>query len=176
MELLLVVATLLGGISALWFFWDKIADWTAGGKNVSAHDVALYEKYKCLFIYNGLAEFYRQHDFLAAFNEVNWKPLSRYVDSWDTVENEFVNKSLNKLHKKVYASAFELGSAIAKNTVPIGPGGHMRSVKSDNMPIGQTPEHIKEEAREINNLVPEFIKAHKSFVKYASCKLGNGNA
>lgn len=51
----------------------------------------------------------------------------------------------------------------------------MRSVKPDSMPIGQTPENIKEEAREINNLVPEFIKAHKSFVKYANRKLGNDN-
>lgn len=175
MELLLVVATLLGGISALWFFWDKIVAWAAGSENVSAHDIALYEKYKSLFIYNGLAEFYRQHDFLGAFSEDNWRPLSRYVDGWHTVENEFVNKSLNKLHKKVYASASELGGAIARNTVRIGPGGHMRSVKPDSMPIGQTPEHIKEEAREINSLVPEFIKAHKSFVKYASHKLGNGN-
>lgn len=50
MELLLVVATLLGGISALWFFWDKIVAWATGGQNVSAHDIALYEKYKSLFI------------------------------------------------------------------------------------------------------------------------------
>lgn len=175
MEELLAIATLLGGITALWFFWDKIADWATGGKNINPHDAALYEEYKSLFVSNGVADFYSQHDFLGAFSEDNWRPLSRYVDGWHTVEHEFVHKKLNKLHKNVYESASKLGAAIAGNTVPIGPGGHMRSVKPDNMPGGPTPEHIKEEAREIDNLVPDFIKAHKSFVRYANSKLGNGN-
>ncbi|MCX2833170.1 hypothetical protein [Microbulbifer thermotolerans] len=175
MEELLTIATLLGGITALWFFWDKIAAWATGGKSISPHDAALYEEYKSLFVRNGVADFYSQHDFLGAFREDNWRPLSRYVDGWHTVEHEFVHKKLNKLHKKVYESASRLASAIARNTVPIGPGGHMRSVKPDNMPVGPTPEHIKEEAREINSLVPDFIKARESFVRYANSKLGNGN-
>ncbi|QUM81154.1 hypothetical protein HWV01_13090 [Moritella sp. 5] len=176
MEVLLAIATLLGGITALWFFWDKISAWLSGGMNVNSHDVGLYEEYKQLFISNGVAEFYRQHDFLGSFGEELWRPLSRYVDNWHTVEHEFTHKKLNKLHKKVYENAAELGGAIAKYTVPIGPGGHMRAVKPDYIPIGPIPEHIKEEAREINSLVPEFIKAHESFVRYANRKLGKGNA
>src|SRR5215471_16675215 len=30
LELTLAAATLLGGIAALWFFWDKIVDWWTG--------------------------------------------------------------------------------------------------------------------------------------------------
>ena len=176
MEVLIVVATLLGGIAALWHFWDKIAAWITGGKKVSSHDVDLYEKYKSLFVRNGVADFYKHHDFLGAFSEDYWRPLSRYVDGWHTVEHEFVHRKLNRLHKKVYESASKLGLAIAKNTVPIGTGGHMRSVKPDNLPVGPTPEHIKEEAREINGLAPDFIKAHESFVRYANSKINNGNA
>lgn len=176
MEILLSIATLLGGITALWFFWDKISAWRICDKKVSSHDAALFEEYKSLFVRNGIVDFYRQHDFLMAFREDDLRPLSRYVDGWHTVEHEFVHKKINKLHKKVYESALALGVAIAKNTVPIGTGGHMRSVKPNNMPVDMTPENIKEEAQEINSLVPDFIKAHESFVRYASSKLGDGNA
>lgn len=176
MKEMLAIATLLGGIIALWFFWDKIISWLTDGQEVNTHDVELYEKYKSLFIHNKVAECYRQHDFLGAFNRDDWRPLSHYVDGWHTVEHEFVNKRLNKLHKKVYENASKLGIAIATNTVPIGSGEHMISVKPDYMPAGPTPEHIREEAREINELVPAFINAHESFVRYANRKLGNGNA
>jgi hypothetical protein len=168
MEAMLAIATLLGGIAAIWFFRDKIAARVTGGTRVSSRDVGLYEEYKSLFVRNGVAEFYRQHDFLGSFREEYWRPLSLYVDGWHTVEHEFVHKKLNKLHKRVYEKAAKLGGAIAKNTVPIGTGGHIRSVKPDNMPFGPTPEHIKVEARDINSLVPEFIKAHESFVRYAN--------
>lgn len=176
MEALLAIATIFGGIAATWLFWDKLAAWLTGGTNINSHDVALYEKYKSLFVQNGVAEFYRQHDFLGSFDEENWTPLSRYVDRWHTVEHQFVNKKLNKLHSKVYKEASKLGGAIARNTVPIGSGGHMRSVKPDNIPTGPTPDQIKTEAKEINFLVPAFIKAHESFVKYANYKLGNKHA
>lgn len=176
MEIILTIATLLGGITALWFFSDKISAWVSGGAKINSHDVKLYKEYMRLFVNNGVAEFYRQHDFLGSFNQDQWRPLSHYVDSWHTVEHEFTHKKLNKLHKKVYESATDLGCAIAKYTVPIGRGGHIRSVKPDNMPAGPTPEDIKNEAQEINNLVPDFINAHEAFVRYANSKLGNVNA
>lgn len=171
MEAFLIIATLLGGFAALWFFWDKIVGRFHGGVSVSDHDIELYEKYKSLFIENGVAEFYRQHDFLGSFEEEYWRPLSRYVDTFETVEHEFVDKRLNVAHKKVYSSAFRLGTTIAKNTVPVGKSGYMRSVKPDDLHTGPTPEHIKKEAQEINNLVPSFIKAHKKFVRLATSKL-----
>lgn len=176
MEIILVIATLAGGIAAIWFFWDKLASWFSGGSGASNHDIELYEQYKDLFIKNGVAEFYRQHDFLGSFQEEYWKPLSHYVDHWHTVEHEFVNKSLDKAHKKVYASAYKLGLTIAKNTVPIGKDAYLRSVKPDGLPFGPTPDHIIEEAKEINALVPDFIHAHRKFVKLANSKLYKKNA
>jgi len=171
MEIILAIATILGGITALWFFWDKIIFWKSGSGEISVHDIELYEKYKSLFIENGAAEFYKQHDFLGSFQEGYWRPLSRYVDNWDTVEHEFVDKELNNAHKNVYSRAFNLGITIANNTVPIGRGSHMRSVKPDYMPLGPTPDRIKEEAQEINNLVPSFTEAHEFFVRLANSKL-----
>jgi hypothetical protein len=145
--------------------------WKSGGGEISAHDVELYEKYKSLFVENGVAKFYRQHDFLGSLQEDYWRPLSHYLDSWDSVEHEFVNKELNKAHKNVYSRALKLGSTIAKYTVPIGRGGHMRSVKPDYMPLGPTPDHIKREAKDINELVPSFTEAHESFIRLANSKL-----
>ena len=47
----------------------------------------------------------------------------------------------------------------------------MRSVKPDSMPFGPTPEHIINEAKEINSLVPDFIAKHEVFVRLANVKL-----
>ncbi len=176
METVLIVATILGGLSAVWFFWDKLMTWLIDGSRANQHDVELYEEYRSLFVDNGVAEFYRQHDFLGSFMEAYWLPLSQYVDSWNTVEHEFVDKRLNKVHKKVYEAALKLGTAIAKNTVPIGKDDYLRSVKPDYLPPGPTPEHIKDEAREINDLVPNFVNAHQKFVRLANQRLRRVNA
>ena len=171
MDILLAAATLIGGAAGFWYFRDKIANWFGGGPAVSKHDLELYEKYKNLFVTKGVADFYSQHDFLGSFQEDYWIPLSNYVDTWHSVEYEFVDKRLNSAHKKVYSSASKLGVAIAKNTVPIGTKGVIRSVKADHLPVGPTPESILEEAKEINNLVPDFIRAHKRFVRLANSRL-----
>ena len=138
---------------------------------VNENDIHLFNEYKKLFVDNGVANFYKSHDFLGAFQQEFWSPLSRYVDGWDNVEHEFVDTELQALHKEVYGSASKLGITIAGNTVPIGKGGHMRSVKPDSMPFGPTPEHIINEAKEINSLVPDFINKHEAFVRLANTKL-----
>ena len=46
MEIVLSIATLVGGIAALWYFWDKIVAFIGGGDSVSEHDLALYDRYK----------------------------------------------------------------------------------------------------------------------------------
>lgn len=142
--------------------------------SVNEHDIELYERYTALFVKNGAAEFYRQHDFLMSFEEAYWKPLSCYVDSWDTVEHEFVNRKLRRTHAKVYEAAKALGIAIATYTVPIG-NGTLRSVKPDHVskPI---PDNIKEEARKINALRPAFAEAHQNFVRLANRKLRKRSA
>lgn len=171
MNNLLIIATILGGIAAIGYFWDKAGAWLGVIGKPNQHDIELYEKYKKLIVDSGVAEFYRSHDFLGAFDNAYWTPFSYYLDTWGTVNHEFVNSQLNRRHKKVYEKALELGSAIAKNTVSIGTHGNMRSVKPDYLPIGPTPEHIKTEAKEINSLVPEFINAHQKFVRLANRKL-----
>ncbi len=171
MDFLLAIATLIGGVASLWYFWDKIVAWFSGGTAVSKHDLKLYGEYKSLFVTNGAAEFYEHHDFLGSFQEEYWIPLSNYVDMWGNVEHEFVDKKLHSSHKKVYLFGSKLGTTIAKNTVLIGKSGNMRSVKPDYLPTGPTPESIIGEAKEINKLVPDFIKAHKRFVRLANSKL-----
>jgi len=137
--------------------------------SVNEHDVELYQKYIALFVTNGAAEFYRQHDFLMSFEEAYWTPLSHYVESWDSVEHEFVSWRLRRKHLKVYKAAKALGIAIATYTVPIG-NGTLRSVKPDHVskPI---PEGIKAEAKKINELRPAFVEAHQNFVRLANRKL-----
>lgn len=169
LTLALTIATLLGGVAAIWFFWDKVVAVVRGEPTVNDHDVELYEKYKALFVDNGVAEFYRQHNFLASFRENYWVPLSHYVDNWENVEHEFVDTRLQKKHRKAYEAAEKLGVAISKYTVSIG-DGTFRSVKPDHVPK-PIPESIKKEAKEINALKPAFAKAHRDFIRLANKKL-----
>jgi hypothetical protein len=157
------IAGVLTGVTGL------VRELLGFGSSVNEHDVELYEKYTALFITNGAAEFYRHHDFLMSFEEALWKPLSGYVENWDTVEHEFVNRKLRRKHAKVYQSAKALGIAIATYTVPIG-NGTLRSVKPDHV-SKPVPENIKEEARKINVLRPAFAEAHQNFVRLANRKL-----
>lgn len=170
MDTILIVATILGGVAAIGYFGDKFVGWIRRDVPADPHDIELYARYKTLFIAGGVAEFYRQHDFLSSFPQARWSPLSQYVDTWDNVEHEFSDKQLQKAHRKVYGAALKLGSAIAKNTVPVGDGSS-RSVKPDNLPLGPTPEDIKNEAKEINDAVPAFADAHRAFVRLANGRL-----
>jgi hypothetical protein len=171
MDSILIIATILGGIAAIGYFWDKIKALFGRGSKRNQHDVDLYNRYRELIVDSGVADFYRGHDFLGAFESSYWSPFSRYVDSWGTIDHEFIDSRLNKAHKEVYTRAAELGMAIAKNTVPIGATGHLRSVKPDRLPAGPTSEHIKTEAKEINSLVPSFTRAHEEFVRLANRRL-----
>jgi hypothetical protein len=137
----------------------------------SEHDAALYQRYKQLFIDNGVAEFYRRHDFLGAFEEEVWSPLSEYVDNWHRVEFEFVDAKLEKVHKNVYSSAAKLAGRIATYTVGIGKSGNLRSVKPDSLLSGPTPQAIIDQAKEINELAPPFVAAHEKFVRLANKRL-----
>lgn len=141
-----------------------------GSGPVNEHDAHLYEKYKALFVDNGVAEFYKGHDFLGSFSEECWRPMSEYVDNWHTVEHEFVDGRVNNAHKKVYKAATKLGEAIAKYTVTIDTDGRIRSVKPRDAG-SPTPKHIKKEAKEINDLRPAFAKGHARFVRLANKRL-----
>ncbi len=165
------VAVLLTIVTGGWFLRDKIFGWFRGAESINEHDVALYEKYKGLFVDNGVAEFCLSHDFLGSFLESNWRPLSEYADNWHRVEYQFVDKRLNRAHTKVYKRAYALAIAISKYTVPIGKQGNVRSVKSDRLPIGPTPPEILAQATEINRLKPGFAKAHMKFVRLANSRL-----
>ncbi len=141
-----------------------------GSGPVNEHDVELYGKYKVLFVDNGAAEFYKNHDFLISFRDEYWRPMSEYVDNWHTVEHQFVDGKVNNTHKKVYKAATKLGEAVANYTVTIDADGQTRSVKPRDV-CGPTPEHIKREAKEINDLRPAFANAHAKFVRLANNRL-----
>jgi hypothetical protein len=141
-----------------------------GSTHVNEHDRELYKEYKALFVDNGAAEFYKGHDFLISFSEEYWRALSKYVDNWQAVEREFVDAKIRMAHKNVYAAATKLGHAIAKYTVTIDTDGRIRSVKPRETPHS-TPEHIKKEASEINDLRPAFSKAHTKFIRLANKRL-----
>lgn len=60
--------------------------------------------------------------------------------------------------------------AIAKYTVTVDLAGRIRSVKPRHV-RGRSPEHIKWQAKEINDLRPAFAKAHAQFVRLVNKRL-----
>ena len=79
LEPILGLATILGGIAAIWFFLEKFDVWICSDTPQNDNDLRLYEQYRELFITTGVAEFYGSHDFMGAFDVSFWKP---YRSMW----------------------------------------------------------------------------------------------
>ena len=154
-------------------FYRRYQNKTSANK-INEKDIELFEEFCELFSNNDLIRFYKEHDFLASFDRKYLEPLNSFIENWDNAAHEFADNSLENERKKLYQSAFSLGTMIAKNTVPDENG--RISVKPTNLPPGPTPDWVIKDAKEINALVPPFIKLHEDFVRLGRRNLYEGKS
>ena len=129
----------------------------------SAKDIELYEKFCEYFSNNDNIRFFKEHDFLATFEHARIETLNEFIETWDNAAHEFLDEKLELSKKELYKSACALGAIIAKNTTPKGHG--YRSVKSDSLPNGPTPQWVIDDGKEINQLAPSFVERHENFIR-----------
>lgn len=155
--------TVLGAI----FTKDRIKEKLGIGGEPNSHDLALFGEFQGLFPVEPTLHLLKETDFGASFRKDAIQPLYDFVETWNSVEKEFLSKKLERERKSLYAAASELASEFVKRTVPIGSGDFI-SVLPDNLQGGPRPVHVVEDARVLNAKAREFTPKYESFVR--TCK------
>ena len=137
--------------------------------NINKKDVELFEEFIALFSNNDLIRFYKEYDFLGSFDKKFIDPLYEFIEFWDNAAHEFIDEELENEKNNLYKAAYELGTTIARNTVPNRHG--FISVKPDHLAGGPTPDWVINDAKEINALAPRFVELHEAFIRLGRKKL-----
>lgn len=138
-------------------------------KSVNLKDKELFEQFEDLLSNNDYIRFYKEHDFIASFDRGYWLPLMEIVEVWDNAAHQFIDEEMERARKRMYKASYDLGTTIAKNTVPNRYG--KISVIADEYNGLSIPDQFKEEAKEINALVPAFVEEHDKFIRLGHKKL-----
>ncbi|WP_026602751.1 hypothetical protein [Methylomonas sp. 11b] len=149
------------------FAKDKIKEKLGLGNNTTSHDLQLFEEFQRALPIEPTIRLLKEADFGDSFPKSHIQPLFYFVETWDSVDKEFLNKKLEKKRKSLYAKAKELAGEFAKHTVPVG-AGDFASVFPDNLRGGQRPEHVVSSAKVLNEKSTKFIPMYESFIR--ACK------
>lgn len=137
---------------------------------LNEHDQHLFSEFRALFSDRNLIQVFRDHDFLISFPREYMAPLRTVSATWDDAAHTFTNKKLEEKRVEFVKAATELAMMIWQNTVPSYGGDHItvipRGVDPENL-----PEHIRQEASQINALVPRFVSTHEDLIRMGN-KLG----
>lgn len=151
---------------------DPIRAQLAKKPEVKAHDKALFEKFLKMLPPKQTVMFFKEHDFGGAFSRGEVRNIYTFADTWENVENEFIDPELELNNKEIYSAAFALASEISRRTVPLR-DSELASVYSDNQRNsgGPRPVSVIEDAKVINQKASEFVKIYEAFVRLCRTKL-----
>ena len=134
----------------------------------TSHDRELFSSFLNAFPPDKTTRFFRAQDFGDSFQKSNIGSLYEFVETWESVEKEFLDKTLEGKRKALYTAASELASEIAGRTVPLR-GGHFVSVYSDQQrATGPRPESVIEDAKVLNQKASSFLPVYEDFIR--SCR------
>lgn len=125
-QIALAIATLLGGVAAFWFFWDKVIaclrHWLSSGPAPvvappqaepvpHAADRALFEKILAFLPFEPAGRFLQQHDFAGSFHYREWSGIHDYITFTDSPECHFQDSALEALRLRLTTALREFLSA-----------------------------------------------------------------
>lgn len=150
------------------FTKDKIKEKLGFGGEANSHDLALFEEFQRVFPVEPTLRLLKETDFGNSFSKEAIQPLYRFVETWDSVNKEFLTKKLERERKPLFEAAKQLAMEFAKHTVPVGAGDFI-SVFPDNLrDRGPRPEHVIHSAKVLNEKARDFTPKYESFVR--TCK------
>lgn len=152
------------------FAKDKIKEHFGLSSEGGGHDLSLFEEFQRIFPVEPTLRLLKETDFGASFRKQDIQPLYNFVESWDSVEKEFLNKKIENDRKALYQAAKELAGEFVKRTVPIG-NGDCISVLPDNQRGGPRPQHVIEDAKALNEKSRLFVPKYEKFVRKCKAKL-----
>ncbi len=147
---------------------EHFFEWTKrkvapGPGTITGHDKELFMSLKSLFSDSGIIKYYKEHDFLLPLNRNYIAPLYTVVECWGDESHNFVNPSLQEAKVRFCLAANALAEKISRYTVPDRNGN--LSVITRDMDPENLPDHVREEAKEIDSKLPEFVESHEALVR-----------
>lgn len=152
------------------FTKDKIKEHFGLTGDSGTHDLGLFEEFQQVFPAEPTLRLLKETDFGASFRKEDIQPLYRFVETWDSVEKEFLNKKIENEKKALYNAAKELAGEFVTRTVPVGNGDYI-SVLPDNQRGGPRPPHVIEDAKVLNEKARIFVPKYEAFVRKCKAKL-----
>lgn len=146
------------------FTKDRIKKTLGFDDEISDHDLQLFEEFQHTLPVEPTIRLLGETDFGNSFPRAHIQPLFHFVETWDSVEKEFINKKLEKEKKSLFTEAKELASEFAKHTVPVG-RGDFASVLPDSLRGDPRPEHVLASAKVLNEKSSKFIPTYESFIR-----------
>lgn len=146
------------------FTKDKLKGYFGVPASVGTHDLELFTEFQNTFPSEPTIRLLKETDFGASFRKEEIQPLYDFVEKWGSVEKEFLNKSLEKQKKILYAEAKILAAEFGGRTTPIG-NGDLLSVFPDFLRDGPRPDHVIIDAKILNKQTKLFAPKYESFVR-----------
>jgi hypothetical protein len=132
------------------------------------HDKELFGRFLEVFPPDKTIRFLKDQNFGDSFHRSSVVPLYAFVETWDSVEKEFLDKTLEKKRRSLYAAASQLATEISRRTAPLN-GGQLVSVYTDQQrSAGPRPKFVIEDARILNANASEFLPVYEDFIR--SCR------
>ena len=148
------------------------AGFAAPEKTISAHDKELFRAFTDLLPPNQTTRFFKEHDFGGPFAKSDVAPLYSFVETWDSVDREFLDEELEKKRKAIYALASELAHEIAGRTVPLRSGDFISVFSDQQRATGQPrPASVIEDAKVLNEKSSSFVPKYEEFIRLCKVKL-----
>jgi hypothetical protein len=144
------------------------------GGDMRCHDQALFEEFQQALPVEPTIRLLKEPNFGDSFSGDAIQPLINFVNCWNTVDKEFLDKALEKKRKMLYKEASALSFTFTQRTAPVGRGhGYILSVFSDSDRASGLPRppSVLEDARVLNVMASEFVPKYEAFVRTCKAKL-----
>lgn len=149
------------------FTKDKVKEHFGLSSESGSHDISLFEEFQRVFPAEPTLRLLKETDFGSSIRKADIQPLYDFVERWDSIDKEFLNKKIEKEKKALYESAKDLANEFVTRTVPIGDGNFI-SVFPDSLRGGPRPQHVLDDAKVLNEKSRVFVPIYEAFVR--KCK------
>lgn len=161
----------IGAIAAI-FTKDAVKARFGLNDTATDHDRELFKRFQRVLPADPVIRFIKEHDFGDAFLKARIEPLIEFYTTWDTVETEFLDSKIQAKKKLLHSAAEKLSNEIVKGTVPVQPTGHISVFPDSLRATGQArPDHVRDDAKTLNELSREFVPQYEEFIRLCRKKL-----
>ncbi len=158
----------LGGI----FAKDPIKRHFGWGTASTEHDRALFDKFLAVLPPDPAVRFIKQQDFGDSFVWRRLDPLVTFVETWDSVDTEFIDPHIQARKESLFGTASTFVTELARRTAPTRNTGFVSVYPDSLRAIGQgRPASVLEDAKVLNSLAREFVPKYEDFVRYCKGRL-----